>query len=171
MNTSGYGMTVFNQTIEGFKHHPNFSKVFVIGLGCECAQISLYKEEGDSVVYMNIQDEGGTKKIIENVSNKILEILPELDKEERVKIPISELTVALQCGGSDAYSGITANPALGYASDLLIKEGGSTILAETPEIYGAEHLLIERADNNEIVEKLEKQIRLVEKIIPLINEC
>ena len=158
MNTSGYGMTVFNQTIEGFKKHPNFSKVFVIGLGCECAQISLYKQEDDSVVYMNIQDEGGTKKIIENVSNQIFDMLPDLNKEHRVKIPISELTLALQCGGSDAYSGITANPALGYASDLLVQHGGSTILAETPEIYGAEHLLIERANNEDIVNKLQKQI-------------
>jgi len=158
MNTEGYGMKVFNQTIEGFKHHPNFAKVFVIGLGCECAQISLYKEEDDNVVYMNIQDEGGTKKIIENVSHKILDILPDLNREERVKIPVSELTVALQCGGSDAYSGITANPALGYASDLLVHQGGSTILAETPEIYGAEHLLFERASNVEIIYKLQKQI-------------
>jgi len=158
MNNKGYGMTVFNQTIEGFKHHPNFSKVFVIGLGCECAQISLYKEDDDSVVYMNIQDEGGTKKIIENVSNQILDMLPDLNREERAKIPISELTVALQCGGSDAYSGITANPALGYASDLLVQQGGSTILAETPEIYGAEHLLIERASDANIVKKLQQQI-------------
>jgi len=158
MNSKGYGMTVFNQTIEGFKHHPNFSKVFVIGLGCECAQISLYKEDDDSVVYMNIQDEGGTKKIIENVSNQILDMLPDLNREERVKIPVSELIVALQCGGSDAYSGITANPALGYASDLLIQQGGSTILAETPEIYGAEHLLIERASDVDIVKKLQQQI-------------
>lgn len=159
MNTEGYGMTVFNQTIEGFKNHPNFSKVFVIGLGCECAQISLYKDESDSVVYMNIQDEGGTKKIIENVSNQILEMLPDLNKENRVKIPISELTLALQCGGSDAYSGITANPALGYAADLLVQNGGSSILAETPEIYGAEHLLIERARNDEIILKLQNQIK------------
>ena len=158
MNTEGYGMKVFNQTIEGFKNHPNFSKVFVIGLGCECAQISLYKEQNDNVVYMNIQDEGGTRKIIDNISNQILELLPDLDKEHREKIPISELTLALQCGGSDAYSGITANPALGYASDLLIQNGGSAILAETPEIYGAEHLLIERASNQEIVAKLLKQI-------------
>ena len=158
MNTGGYGMKVFNQTIEGFKQHPNFSKVFVIGLGCECAQISLYKKENDNVVYMNIQDEGGTKKIIENVSNQILEMLPDLNTTERVKIPISELIVALQCGGSDAYSGITANPALGYASDILIKQGGSTILAETPEIYGAEHLLIERATNEENIKKLKKHI-------------
>jgi len=158
MNTSGYGMTIFNQTIEGFKQHPNFAKVFVIGLGCECAQISLYNHHDDSVVYMNIQDEGGTKKIIENVSNQILDMLPDLNKEHRIKIPISELTLALQCGGSDAYSGITANPALGYASDLLVQHGGSTILAETPEIYGAEHLLIERANNEDIIRKLLKQI-------------
>jgi len=160
MNTSGYGMTIFNQTIEGFKKHPNFAKVFVIGLGCECAQISLYQDgqQDDRVVYMNIQDEGGTKKIIENVSSQIIEMLPYLNKEKRVKIPISELTVALQCGGSDAYSGITANPALGHASDLIVKHGGSTILAETPEIYGAEHLLFERAGNAEIVKKLQKKI-------------
>ena len=107
---------------------------------------------------MNIQDEGGTKKIIQNVSSQIIEMLPYLNKEKRVKIPISELTVALQCGGSDAYSGITANPALGYASDLIVNHGGSTILAETPEIYGAEHLLFERAGNSEIVKKLQKQI-------------
>ena len=158
MNNNGYGMKVFNQTIEGFKNHPNFSKVFVIGLGCECAQISLYKEKEDSVVYLNIQDEGGTKKIIESVSNKILEMLPDLNNEHREEIPISELTLALQCGGSDAYSGITANPALGYAADLLIQHGGSAILAETPEIYGAEHLLIKRASNEKIVKKLQSQI-------------
>ena len=160
MNASGHGMKIFNQTIEGFKNHPNFVKVFVIGLGCECAQISLYqdKDHDDSIVYMNIQDEGGTKKIINNVSSQIIEMLLELNKEKRVKIPISELTVGLQCGGSDAYSGITANPALGYASDLIIKHGGSTILSETPEIYGAEHLLIERASNSDLVDKLQKQI-------------
>ena len=159
MNTNGYGMKIFNQTINGFKNHPNFSKVFVIGLGCECAQISLYKEYGDNVVYMNIQDEGGTKKIIENVSNQILDILPDLNRETRVKIPVSELIVALQCGGSDGYSGITANPALGYASDLLVQQGGSTILSETPEIYGAEHLLIERTNNDDLVKKLQEQIK------------
>jgi len=158
MNNSGHGMNIFNQTIEGFKKHPNFVKVFVIGLGCECAQISLYKDQEDSVSYMNIQESGGTKNIIAMVNSQIIEMLPDLNKEERQKIPISELTVALQCGGSDSYSGITANPSLGIASDLIVKHGGSTILSETPEIYGAEHLLIERARNIEIVEKLKKQI-------------
>ncbi len=160
MNNVGYGMTVFNQTIEGFKHHPNFAKVFIIGLGCECAQISLYQDpdKQDQVVYMNIQDEGGTKEIIEKVYSQIMEMLPDLNKDKRVKIPISELTVALQCGGSDSYSGITANPALGFASDLLVSCGGSAILSETPEIYGAEHLLFERASNSLIVKKLENHI-------------
>ena len=141
--------------------HQTFKDIINFYRPNSCIEISsLYqdKEENDPVVYMNIQDEGGTKEIINKVSSQILEILPDLNRDKRVQIPISELTVALQCGGSDAYSGITANPALGYASDLLVKYGGSTILAETPEIYGAEHLLIERADNNEIVEKLEKQI-------------
>ena len=160
MNASGHGMKVFNQTIEGFKHHPNFGKVFVIGLGCECAQISLYQNDSDKdkVEYLNIQDEGGTSEIINKVTKKIINNLKDINSIKRTNIPISELTVALQCGGSDSYSGITANPALGFASDLLVKYGGSTILAETPEIYGAEHLLIERAKNSKIVDKLIKQI-------------
>ena len=159
MNTSGKGMTVFNRTIEGFKNHPNFAKVFVIGLGCECAQISLYNNKiNNKIEYLNIQDEGGTKDIIEKVSKKIYRELKNINSIERTSIPISELTLALQCGGSDSYSGITANPALGYAADLLVQQGGSVILAETPEIYGAEHLLIERSSNKKLIEKLEHQI-------------
>ena len=160
MNTSGHGMQVFNRTIEGFKHHPNFGKVFVVGLGCECAQISLYQNDldKDKVEYLNIQDEGGTREIINKVTKKIINNLEDINSIKRTDIPVSELTVALQCGGSDSYSGVTANPALGFASDLLIRYGGSTILGETPEIYGAEQLLIERANNKEIVRKLLKQI-------------
>ena len=160
MNNTGHGMQVFNRTIEGFKHHPNFGKVFVVGLGCECAQISLYQNDldKDKVEYLNIQDEGGTREIINKVTKKIINNLEDINSIKRTDIPVSELTVALQCGGSDSYSGVTANPALGFASDLLIKYGGSTILGETPEIYGAEQLLIERANNKEIVSKLIKQI-------------
>jgi len=160
MNNTGYGMEVFNRTIEGFKNHSNFGKVFVIGLGCECAQISLYKNENEknTIEYMNIQDEGGTKEIISKVTKNIINDLEKINSIQRTDIPISELTVALQCGGSDSYSGITANPALGFASDLLIKHGGSSILSETPEIYGAEHLLIERANSKNIVEKLKNRI-------------
>ena len=160
MNTSGYAMSVFNRTIEGFKIHPNFGKVFVIGLGCECAQISLYNndQEKRNIEYLNIQDEGGTNEIITKVTSKIINQLNEINSISRTNIPVSELTVALQCGGSDSYSGITANPALGFASDMIIDHGGTTLLSETPEIYGAEHLLFEKSSNEKNIEKLNKQI-------------
>ena len=161
MNTTSYGMSVFNRTIEGFKIHPNFAKVYVIGLGCECAQISLYNNDqiNRNVEYLNIQDEGGTNEIVNKVSLKIIDQLEKINNIKRINIPISELTLALQCGGSDSYSGITANPALGIASDLLIDHGGSSILSETTEIYGAEHLLYERSINKINIEKLENQIQ------------
>ncbi len=159
-NSSGYGMNLFHRTIEGFKKHPNFGKVYIIGLGCECAQLSMFQNEINKIntQYFNIQDEGGTSQIVEKISANILTQLDQVNSIKRVKIPISKLKVALQCGGSDGYSGVTANPALGYASDLIVKNGGSTILAETPEIYGAEHLLIERAKNKKIINKLNEQI-------------
>ena len=160
MNTSGKGMEVFNRTIEGFKSHQNFGKVFVIGLGCECAQISLYKDNNKAnIEYLNIQDEGGTNQIINKVFNRVLEELPKINNIERSESPLSKLTLALQCGGSDSYSGITANPALGIAADMLVEYGGSTILSETPEIYGAEHLLIERAFEERHIEKLKNLIQ------------
>ena len=161
MNTSGKGMEVFNRTIEGFKSHQNFGKVFVIGLGCECAQISLYNNMNlnHDIEYLNIQDEGGTNQIINKIYNKVIDELPKINSKERTKSELSELTLALQCGGSDSYSGITANPALGFASDLLVQYGGSTILSETPEIYGAEHLLIDRALKESDIKKLINQIK------------
>ena len=136
MNTTGYGMNTFNRTIEGFKVHPNFGKVYVIGLGCECAQISLYNQSQleKNIDYLNIQDVGGTKEIITKVSEKIINEIEIINNIKRTPIPISELNVALQCGGSDSYSGITANPALVIASDILINHGGSSILSETTEI-------------------------------------
>ena len=160
MNISSYGMNVFNRTIEGFKVHPNFAKVFIIGLGCECAQISLYNDDqiNNHVEYLNIQDEGGTNQIIKKVYNKIVDQLELLNDIKRTEIPISELVVALQCGGSDSYSGITANPALGIASDILIDYGGSSILSETTEIYGAEHLLFERSINDRNINKIKDQL-------------
>ena len=167
MNTSGYAMSVFNRTIEGFKIHPNFGKVFVIGLGCECAQISLYNndQEKRNIEYLNIQDEGGTNEIITKVTSRIINQLNEINSISRTNIPISELTVALQCGGSDSYSGITANPALGFASDMIIDHGGTTLLSETPEIYGAEHLLFEKSSNEKNIEKLNKQIEWWKKYV------
>jgi altronate hydrolase len=108
---------------------------------------------------MNIQDAGGLRKTVDWGSGIIREMLPEADKAERSACPASELTLALQCGGSDAYSGITANPALGEAANLLVRHGGTAVLAETPEIYGAEHLLTRRAVSQEVGEKLIERIK------------
>ena len=161
MNTVSEGMQIFQRTIDGFKNHPNFSHVFVIGLGCECAQVSLFDEslkKHNRIHFLTIQDEGGTKKIVEKVLSQIKNLLNEANAIKRSSQPVSHLTLALQCGGSDGYSGITANPALGVAADLLVKKGGSSILSETPEIYGAEHLLINRANSKETADKLIKRI-------------
>ena len=159
MNTNGYGMEVFHRTIQGFKNHPNFSHVFVVGLGCECAQISLFQnQESNNVIYLNIQDEGGTKSIVNKCFDMICDVLPDANNFNRTKQSVNKLSLALQCGGSDSYSGITANPALGYASDLIVSIGGSTLLAETPEIYGAEHLLKGRTSEKNVQEKLDKHI-------------
>ena len=161
MNTASEGMQIFQRTIDGFKNHPNFSHVFVIGLGCECAQVSLFDEslkKHNRIHFLTIQDEGGTKKIVEKVLSQIKDLLNEANDVKRTAQPVNHLTLALQCGGSDGYSGITANPALGIAADLLVKKGGSSILSETPEIYGAEHLLINRANSQETADKLLKRI-------------
>ena len=162
MNTVSEGMQMFQRTIDGFKNHPNFSHVFVIGLGCECAQVSLFDEsekKHNRIHFLTIQDEGGTKKIVEKVLSQIKNLLPEANKIKRTPQSVSHLTLALQCGGSDGYSGITANPALGVAADLLVKKGGSSILSETPEIYGAEHLLINRANSQETADKLMERLK------------
>ena len=159
MNTNGYGMEVFHRTIQGFKNHPNFSHVFVVGLGCECAQISLFQnQESSNVKYLNIQDEGGSKSIVNKCFKMICDVLPEANNINRTTLPVEKLSVALQCGGSDSYSGITANPALGYASDILVSLGGSSILSETPEIYGAEHLLKGRTNAKDLQNKIDKHI-------------
>ncbi len=161
MNTVSEGMQMFQRTIDGFKNHPNFSHVFVIGLGCECAQVSLFDEsvkKHNRIHFLTIQDEGGTKKIVEKVLSQIKNLLSEANNIKRTPEPVSHLTLALQCGGSDGYSGITANPALGVAADMLVKKGGSSILSETPEIYGAEHLLINRANSKETADKLMKRL-------------
>ena len=162
MNTENEGMQIFQRTIDGFKNHPNFSHVFVIGLGCECAQISLFDEslkKHNRIHFLTIQDEGGTKKIVDKVLSQIKNLLSEANNVERAPQSVNNLILALQCGGSDGYSGISANPALGVAADMLVKKGGSSILSETPEIYGAEHLLINRANNQITADKLIEKLK------------
>jgi altronate hydrolase len=143
----------------GYARHPNHAGILMVGLECEMNQIDWLLEmyglkQGPLFHAMNIQDTDGLRKTIETGISRVREMLPEANKCEREPCPVSELTVALQCGGSDALSGVTANPALGYACDMLVSQGGTGVLAETPEIYGAEHLLTRRAITNETGQKL-----------------
>jgi len=163
LNTKSEGYRLLIRTIQGYARHPNFGGILLIGLGCETNQIAPilehYKmEEGDRLRTMTIQQHGGTRKTIEAAIANIKEMLPVVNAAKRTEQPLSKLKLALECGGSDGYSGISANPALGYASDLIVRNGGTTVLAETPEIYGAEHLLTRRAVTPAVAEKLLQRI-------------
>ncbi|KQO73887.1 altronate dehydratase family protein [Rhizobium sp. Leaf262] len=163
LNTKSEGYRLLIRTIQGYARHPNFGGILLIGLGCETNQIAPilehYKmEEGDRLRTMTIQQHGGTRKTIEAAIANIKEMLPGVNAAKRTQQPLSGLKVALECGGSDGYSGISANPALGYASDLIVRNGGTTVLSETPEIYGAEHLLTRRAVTPAVAEKLLQRI-------------
>ncbi len=158
------GFRMLQRTVWGHARHPNFAAVLMLGLGCESNQIPLMvkaagQPPGETFHYTTIQKQGGTRKTIEQAIAWFTKALPRANAKRRQAVPVSELTVALQCGGSDGYSGISANPALGLAVDTLVRHGGSGVLAETPEIYGAEHLLTRRAASREIGEKLIERIR------------
>ncbi|MBX3443652.1 MAG: altronate dehydratase [Planctomyces sp.] len=176
-----------NRTLAGFAKHANVAAYVVVGLGCETAQASFLAEsEGlvqlsglrgggrgtpagrslvDAPLVMNIQDQGGVAKTVARGVAAIRELLPEVNRVERVPIPVSELILGLECGGSDGNSGVTANPALGVASDLLVAHGGTSVLAETPEIYGGEHLLTRRAVSRAVGEKLIERVRWWEEYV------
>lgn len=149
----------FKRTAWGYATNPNMGGVMMVGLGCEGFQIPRFKEaykveEGDTFRTMTIQETGGTRKTVEAGVAAVMEMLPKVNDVKRETCSAADLILALQCGGSDGYSGITANPALGVAVDMLARNGGTAILSETPEIYGAEHLLTRRAATKEIGEKL-----------------
>lgn len=159
MASSGDGWDALERTMWGYASHPNCAGVLLVGLGCEMFQIGRMKErygldESDTFRTMTIQDTGGTQRTIAEGMERVRDMLPAANQATRETVPASELMVALQCGGSDGYSGITANAALGYATDLLVRHGGTGVLAETPEIYGAEHLLTRRAASRDVGEKL-----------------
>lgn len=159
MATNSAGFEFLERTQWGMAGHPNIAAALIVGLGCEVFQIARMKEkyglkEGDNLFTMTIQDSGGTRKTIADGVARIREMLPAANAVRRETIPASELMVALQCGGSDGYSGITANPALGIATDMLVHHGGTAVLGETPEIYGAEHLLTRRSATPETGRKL-----------------
>jgi altronate hydrolase len=161
----GVEVDLLQRTLAGFARHPNVAGYILIGLGCEVNQVpDLVERQGlTDAPSLIIQDEGGLVETVEAGVRAVESLLPRADACRRRPVPVSELTVALQCGGSDAWSGVTANPALGHAVDLLTAQGGTAVLAETPEIYGAEHLLTRRAATPEVAEKLLERIRWWER--------
>src|SRR5450830_393506 len=159
VDSEGEPLAMLRRTLAGYAKHPNFAAVLIVGLGCETNQISGLLEahnlkENEYFHTFTIQSTGGTAKTVALGIEKIKKMLPKANDIKREPVPASHLTLGLQCGGSDGYSGITANPALGAAVDMLVKHGGTAILSETPEIYGAEHLLTRRAVSPEVGEKL-----------------
>ncbi|MBT8460183.1 MAG: altronate dehydratase [Boseongicola sp.] len=164
MADAGDGFEALQRVMWGYARNPNVVGVLMAGLGCETMQIDWLMEAfgltpGPLFQAMNIQDVGGLTRTVEAGIAKIEAMLPLANDVKREPCPASELMVALQCGGSDAWSGITANPALGHACDLLVAQGGTGVLAETPEIYGAEHLLTARARTQAVGEQLIERIR------------
>ena len=164
MAGDGDGFEALQRVMWGYAKHPNHAAVLMVGLGCEMNQIDWLLEaygirRGPRFQTMNIQDVAGLRRTVETGIAKVREMLPIANETAREPVPASHLALALQCGGSDAWSGITANPALGWCADRLAAEGAAAVLAETPEIYGAEHLLTRRAATREIGERLVERIR------------
>ncbi|MGD9711271.1 MAG: UxaA family hydrolase [Thermomicrobiales bacterium] len=149
---------IFQRTLAGIVHHPNVAGYVILSLGCEVNQptdmIDATSMSEDAPLVITIQQDGGFLKTVELGIEAVKRILPEANKATREPVPASELMVALQCGGSDGWSGVTANPGLGKAADLIVKQGGTVVLGETTEVYGAEHLLTRRAKSPEVAQKL-----------------
>ena len=171
VHNTGCGMSGVNEgydtlmrTLKGYARNPNFGGILLVGLGCEVMQVPDLVGQGrlrpdGNFRYMTIQQTGGTRATIAAGLRVLHEMAEVASRTPRAPALVSKLMIGLQCGGSDGYSGITANPALGHASDLLVQMGGTTILSETPEIYGAEHLLTRRAVSSAVGEKLIDRIR------------
>jgi arabinonate dehydratase len=159
MNLQGEGLAYLQRTLAGFSNNPNFAGLLLVGLGCETNNLDCLLGNTDIITgpmlqTLNIQDAGGSRLTIAQGMEIVREMLVEADKARRRPVPASNLLLGLECGGSDSYSGITANPALGAAADLVVRNGGTVILSETPEIYGAEHLLLARAISPKVGQKL-----------------
>ncbi|MBS0449072.1 MAG: altronate dehydratase [Proteobacteria bacterium] len=166
--SDGEPLQVLRRTLGGYARHANFAAILVVGLGCETNQIAGLMEQeglqaGTALHAFNIQETGGTAKTVAHGTELVQWLLEDANRVERQKVPASHITVGLQCGGSDGYSGLSANPALGAAVDRLVAHGGTAILSETPEIYGGEHLLTRRAVSPEVAQKLIARIRWWER--------
>jgi altronate hydrolase len=159
----GFEIDQLQRTLAGFAHHPNVAGYVILGLGCEINQIQdLITRQGlvgDAPPTFIIQDEGGLTETVDAGVRAVERLLPRAEECRRTTQSAEHLVVALQCGGSDSWSGVTANPALGYAADEIVRQGGTVVLGETPEVYGAEHLLVRRAANQEAADALLERIR------------
>lgn len=167
---------ILERTLAGFANHPNIAAYVIVGLGCEVAQASHLVESQDLVMMgsaranghggdkprprvLNIQEQGGIAKTVEAAVEAVHRLLPEANRWTRTEQPASKIHLGLECGGSDGNSGVTANPALGVAADMVIAQGGTAVLGETTEIYGAEHMLTRRAVTKAVGEKLVARIK------------
>ncbi len=168
MQYDGADHNQLDRTLAGFAKHPNVSAYILIGLGCETGQaIHLIEHQGliqlngsrKKPVVLTIQECGGIRKTVDAGVRAIAELLPRVNDVKRTRLSADKIILGTNCGGSDGNSGVTANPALGVASDLLVAQGGTSILGETPEIYGAEHLLTRRAVSRSVGEKLVERIK------------
>ncbi len=162
-----------DRTLAGFAKHPNVAAYVLVGLGCETGQaVHLIENQGleqlslgrgsqgrAAPLVLTIQECGGIGKTVEAGVRAVAELLPRVNETKRVKLTADKILLGTNCGGSDGNSGVTANPALGVASDLLVAQGGTSVIGETPEIYGAEHLLTRRAARREVGEKLVERIK------------
>jgi altronate hydrolase len=168
MQYDGPDHNQLDRTLAGFAKHPNVAAYILVGLGCETGQaIHLIEHQGliqldgprQKPAVITVQECGGIRKTVEAGVKMIAELLPQVNDIRRTKLPASRIVLGTNCGGSDGNSGVTANPALGVASDLLVAQGGTSIIGETPEIYGAEHLLTRRAVSRAVGEKLVERIK------------
>jgi altronate hydrolase len=159
----GEDHVALQRVLAGYARHPNVAAYVVIGLGCEVNQARVMVERQGLTLplapdgrppVVTIQESGGIRKAVERAVSEVARLLPRADEARRTRQPVSEITIGTNCGGSDGNSGITANPALGWAVDELVRYGGTGVLAETPETYGAEHLLVRRAASDEVARKL-----------------
>ena len=175
LQIGGPDYVLLQRTLAGMARHPNVGAHIIVGLGCETNQAAdlmenygLCSSNGILSQYpqcLVIQDLGGIRKTVEAGIAAIEKLLPVVNAAQRTPQPISELTLALQCGGSDGWSGVTANPVVGLVADEVVRQGGTVVLAETPEIYGAEHLLTRRAISSEVGQKLVAQVRWWEQYV------
>jgi altronate hydrolase len=166
MRMGGDAIAQLQRVMAGMATHPNIGAYLMVGLGCESNQLqdlisTMQLDRGNlwkQPLFLTIQENHGVAQTVDEAARMIGELLPQVNDVQREPIPISELNLALQCGGSDGWSGVTANPGLGYCVDELVRQGGTAVLSETPEIYGAEHVLLRRARTPEVGEQLVERL-------------